>query len=1503
MVHVRSLAIFIPLAAAGVLLCLLAPAGAWGFPNTSSFGVTTAHPAGIDGGKYAYVTGCDAPACRDPGIAGGAGADPGAPSGAGPFPLGDAFVGRPTYNWIELSGTATAKLSPDADFYGTAGSVTLPFTFTYYGKKETTYTVCQQGALYFPDPTNARCSYSSYGFSEAFNFANGFPTSYILAPQWAPLYLDPSNSAAGIFHSTVGSGGSRIDVVEWTHMQYCAQSAIPDPTGYSYYGYYVAGAAGQSNPGVCRTHAGDMTFEVQIFESDNHVEFHYQHMSTGGISTTVNAAGTPATQIGINGETGWGGTHGLSYWFGGMWAPTGAQGNAFQTGASEACYGYAAYYSCPTFSEPDGFVIGFYKESPPTGAPITATVNEGVPTLLQLQGTSPSGRPLLASLRAATPHLGAGGTGPTLAQRELSCNPGSFNATTGLCKAGLMQWANLVSAPQHGTALAVNPDVRTSDWKQPPVCPAGQNCNGYILYTGNPDYNGPDSFTFQVSDGFTKDPTLYTATITVTPINDPPRGIPDTIQVWDAGHPTSVAVPDGPLSVDFDPEIAQEEGAQGICWSGPDMTPCGAPSQSIRFNGPTVTRPQHADSALSSWQPASDGAFQYLVNASYPCAQYPLAAGQNGQTPCLDTFVYQPCDDNSVTTRQASMPSPPTSAPTAVQDACDGDPAVVGPPVNLNSLALPAVTRLTTVTLDIRHYDLRALPDDLQGLEDNPLIVATQDGLMANDPGAPNATKLVLEDTPHQGSLSMFPDGSFTYTPFPNFCNAPSGKPDLFHYHLEDAKGARGNTVAAKIEVVCVDDPPAWNSNGTLYKVPMNYGSLSDRFWAMGTGTTTVEMLDPNWVNSCAWCGWAPGVIYVPRTNGVLPGPCTPPPPVGIVDECTTQTMKFVVQDDNPTLFADYGQPSVSLYHDAEFMHRPFADSQRPPAWANNFAPLYGWLNFTINKFSYGVAHLNVCLKDDGVETGSATGPGSIDTSCQLVTVIVPGPPMTHPDFYAAYSGRLMVQTNATGVLANDQNSTGVYYLGYHNPPDAAGVRHGTPITASLFSAPSHAVNFGLNPDGSFSYLPDPAFQGVDVFRYMAKDLHYRSIVPETVTITVSHNLPPGADFVWQPSQPIANQRVQFQDRSGVAGAAIVSWAWDFGDGSSVGCMDDSCRNVDHVYASQGLFSVRLSIVDRKGEVDQVTRLVNVAPAGPSTDARFTAPNYVPPVANAGHDFAVREGTAVELVGAAEPANAIAGYQWTQTGGPAVHLDNPSSATTRFTAPALGEASSMPLVFSLVASDGRAESAPSVVHVMVLSGNTPPVAHAGVVQAVTSGIDVVLDGSASADPDGDRLTYLWTQVDGPPVALADATQATAHFVAPVTLLPAELAFQLQVADGHGAPAYDRVVVMVRPVQVVAGFSFLVGGLAEPGRVAFTGGSAIATWDFGDGLTATGSDPVHTYAKSGTYQVTLAQGSKAYEAPVTVAFHATVASRLHQSPGLGVVVAIVFLVAVVWTRRR
>ncbi len=90
-------------------------------------------------------------------------------------------------------------------------------------------------------------------------------------------------------------------------------------------------------------------------------------------------------------------------------------------------------------------------------------------------------------------------------------------------------------------------------------------------------------------------------------------------------------------------------------------------------------------------------------------------------------------------------------------------------------------------------------------------------------------------------------------------------------------------------------------------------------------------------------------------------------------------------------------------------------------------------------------------------------------------------------------------------------------------------------------------------------------------------------------------------------------------------------------------------------------------------------------------------------------------------------------------------------------------------------------------------GNRAPIPNAGPDRFVEIDIRVTLDGSASSDPDGNPLTYLWEQTSGQPVSLSNATQEVASFTPAVA---GTYVFRLTVSDGQ-ISVNDEVTVMVQ----------------------------------------------------------------------------------------------------------
>ena len=145
-------------------------------------------------------------------------------------------------------------------------------------------------------------------------------------------------------------------------------------------------------------------------------------------------------------------------------------------------------------------------------------------------------------------------------------------------------------------------------------------------------------------------------------------------------------------------------------------------------------------------------------------------------------------------------------------------------------------------------------------------------------------------------------------------------------------------------------------------------------------------------------------------------------------------------------------------------------------------------------------------------------------------------------------------------------------------------------------------------------------------------------------------------------------------------------------------------------------------------------------------------------------------------------------------------LVNPTSAAPAFFAPVVGPVGET-LTFRLVVNDGQVDSAPDEVTVTVQNVNQPPTANAGPDQTKGEGTLVTLNGAASGDPDIDPMTYQWSQVSGPTVALADPRQESPTFTAPpggpggVTFV-----FQLEVNDGQLTSLPDTVTITVLNVN-------------------------------------------------------------------------------------------------------
>ncbi|MCB9894619.1 MAG: S8 family serine peptidase [Planctomycetes bacterium] len=226
----------------------------------------------------------------------------------------------------------------------------------------------------------------------------------------------------------------------------------------------------------------------------------------------------------------------------------------------------------------------------------------------------------------------------------------------------------------------------------------------------------------------------------------------------------------------------------------------------------------------------------------------------------------------------------------------------------------------------------------------------------------------------------------------------------------------------------------------------------------------------------------------------------------------------------------------------------------------------------------------------------------------------------------------------------------------------------------------------------------------------------------------------------------------------------------------------------------------QLTVTDPSGLTD--TDTVNV-----------TVSNNLPPVADAGTDFGVREnnGGQLDATGTTDPESDPVTYAWTQISGAiSLALSNSSAAQPTFTAPSVAQ--DEVVVFQLTATDNRGDSDTDTVQVTI-TNNLAPVADAGGDFGLLPGATGQLDASGSTDPEADPLTYAWVQTAGAiTLSLSSATASQPTFTAPAVTQNEVVTFEVTVTDDRGDFDTDTVLVTVElnlPPSANAGPNFAV----------------------------------------------------------------------------------------------
>jgi len=335
---------------------------------------------------------------------------------------------------------------------------------------------------------------------------------------------------------------------------------------------------------------------------------------------------------------------------------------------------------------------------------------------------------------------------------------------------------------------------------------------GSFTYTPNASSYGTDTFTFKVNDGIV-DSNTATITVTITPVNTAPVAADSTLATTEDTTATGllpVTDADGdPLTFSI---VSQgTKGTVSITNTAP-----GAYSYTPKANAngtDTFTFKANdglADSNIATMTvtitPVDD--IPVAVNDSYTILEDTSltinAPGllANDVNPDGDTLTAIKATDPAHGTLTLNPDGSFTYTPAANWSGVDTFSYQASDGVNLSNLATVSVA-VTPVGNDAPV----AINNGWQMDEDATLNIAAP-GLLVNDSDADGDTLTAIKVTdPAHGTVTLNPDGSFTYKPVANYYG-----PDSFTYKANDGV-LDSNIATVTFAIVSVNDPPIANDD------------------------------------------------------------------------------------------------------------------------------------------------------------------------------------------------------------------------------------------------------------------------------------------------------------------------------------------------------------------------------------------------------------------------------------------------------------------------------------------------------------------------------------------------------------------------------------------------------------------------------------------------------------------------------------------------------------------
>ncbi|HEX6322600.1 MAG TPA: Ig-like domain-containing protein [Vicinamibacterales bacterium] len=376
--------------------------------------------------------------------------------------------------------------------------------------------------------------------------------------------------------------------------------------------------------------------------------------------------------------------------------------------------------------------------------------------------------------------------------------------------------------------------------------------------------------------------------------------------------------------------------------------------------------------------------------------------------------------------------------------------------------------------------------------EDTALEVNLARGVLRNDLTFGGALTASIVEATTRGSLTLLADGTFSYTPEPNFNGT-----DTFRYRAVDG-ALESETVLVTITVNPVADLPlaAADAASTDENVPVTVSVLANDSDPMG-GPLTIQSVTQPANGAAVVSGTA--IVYTPSNgfSGVNTFAYTVQGAEGSATAVVTVNVRnvneapvavndaYTTAEDTPLVVAAPGVKGNDSDPDAGDTAEALPLTQ--PQHGTLTLNASGALTYTPAANYSGPDSFTYRLRDaGGLFSGTAT--------VSLTVTPVDDPPVAVNDTYAVAEDGVL-QISAPGVRSNDSDV---------DTPAGS-------LSVSLATGAQRG-SLTLTADGSFIYTPFPNVTGADSFTYRLSDGTGSSTAVATIAITDVPDPPQAAD-------------------------------------------------------------------------------------------------------------------------------------------------------------------------------------------------------------------------------------------------------------------------------------------------------------------------------------------------------------------------------------------------------